>query len=63
MPEHYTKNTVSVLKWCNTCGKKMMHQVYDGRIGSCLGIHVHGMSQKQEKQKKQNDINVQEELF
>jgi hypothetical protein len=35
-PQHYTKSTVSVSVWCNTCGKETMHRVDAGRRGPCL---------------------------
>jgi hypothetical protein len=36
MPEHYTKNTVEVSVWCNTCNRMTMHRVDDGRRGPCI---------------------------
>lgn len=39
MIEHYTKGTISVRKWCNTCGKETEHSVSDGRLGRCVEDH------------------------
>lgn len=36
MPEHYTRNTVSVTVWCNVCQRTTEHRVDDGRRGPCL---------------------------
>lgn len=35
MPEHYSKSTVAANFWCSKCGKPTMHNVADGRRGSC----------------------------
>lgn len=36
MPEHFTKNTLMAKFWCNPCGKETLHNVNDGRRGTCL---------------------------
>lgn len=37
MTQHYTRNTVSVDKWCNKCHTFTSHQVSDGRVtNNCL---------------------------
>lgn len=36
MSKHYTKNTVSVTKWCGKCKGQTPHRVDDGRVGGCL---------------------------
>jgi hypothetical protein len=30
--QHYTKNTVSVRKWCNDCNASTDHRVANGRV-------------------------------
>ncbi len=35
MSEHYTRNTESVLAWCNRCSRLTMHAVSAGRRGHC----------------------------
>ena len=47
--QHYQRNVSAVSKWCNHCGKMTMHQVNDGRVGTCLEPHVTGMSKAQER--------------
>ena len=49
MPEHYTKNTVRVTKYCPTCKRRTLHRVDDKRIGICIEKHVEGMSKAQKK--------------
>ena len=39
MSEHYTKGTISVRKWCTTCGRETEHSVSDGRLGRCVNDH------------------------
>jgi hypothetical protein len=36
MPEHYTKNTVSVTVWCTRCNGPTEHRVDNGRRGPCM---------------------------
>src|SRR6185437_3042630 len=38
--EHYTRNTESVLKWCNKCARLTVHKVSDGRAGRCSEHHA-----------------------
>jgi ribosomal protein L44E len=33
--EHYTRNTESILKWCNKCARLTVHKVSGGRVGRC----------------------------
>lgn len=49
MAQHYTRNTVRVLKFCEVCGKKTMHTVFDRRIGSCENSHVKVIEKKKVK--------------
>jgi len=48
MSQHYQRNVISVMKFCNHCGKLTHHRVDDRRVGNCLNPHVDGMSKKQE---------------
>ena len=50
--QHYTKNTIGILRFCPTCNKMTMHRVDKGRVGCCLESHISGLSKKQEKDKK-----------
>lgn len=34
--KHYTKNTVSVTRWCGRCCANTPHRVDGGRMGPCL---------------------------
>jgi ribosomal protein L44E len=36
MPEHFTRNTVSVEFWCAKCTRFTQHRVDEGRKGPCL---------------------------
>ncbi len=36
MAEHYTKDTLEALCWCNVCQRPTFHRVDDGRRGPCL---------------------------
>lgn len=36
MAQHYTSNTVSVEKWCNTCSRFTQHAVSGNVAGHCL---------------------------
>jgi len=47
--QHYQRNTSGILKFCPTCNRKTMHRVDDRRVGSCVEIHVTGMSKAQTK--------------
>jgi ribosomal protein L44E len=33
--EHFTRNTESILQWCNACRRLTVHPVSDGRVGRC----------------------------
>lgn len=37
--QHYTRNTVSVRRWCNECARFTDHQVNSGIVGHCLEVH------------------------
>ena len=52
--QHYQKNVSGVLLFCNVCNKKTMHRVDGGRVGSCVELHVVGLSKVQEKRKKES---------
>lgn len=54
MAEHYTRNTISVTKFCPTCNRKTRHRVDDRRLGVCMEQHVKGDS-KPCKKKKEDD--------
>lgn len=47
MSEHYTANTESATRHCNTCGRRTQHGVSAGRIGRCLEHQAEGLSKKQ----------------
>lgn len=49
--QHFTKNTVRTLLFCNVCNKKTMHRVDGGRIGPCENSHVKEKKEKTEKGK------------
>lgn len=38
--QHYTRNTVSVRRWCNECRRFTDHQVSGGQVGHCLEQHA-----------------------
>ena len=60
--QHYQKNVLGILKFCETCGKKTMWNVDQGRVRGCSEPHVKGLSKAQEKRaKKQADKQL--ELF
>jgi hypothetical protein len=40
MAEHYTKNTVAVMHFCNRCGRLTMHKVSGKRLGLCMEDHI-----------------------
>ncbi len=49
MAEHYTANTESVTRWCNSCNRRTQHGVSGGRIGRCLEHNLPKYSKKQQK--------------
>jgi PHP family Zn ribbon phosphoesterase len=57
--KHETRNTVAILKWCNTCGKMTMHGVSDRRVGLCQEHN----SRAKEKPVKVEKVKVIEEDF
>jgi hypothetical protein len=40
MPEHYTKDTTGVMRFCNTCNRMTLHTVFGKRLGHCVENHV-----------------------
>ena len=59
MPHHFTKNTESVSRFCNTCRRVTMWSVSDGRLGRCQEDH----HQKKPKPKVAAASAVQQSLF
>lgn len=57
MTEHYTRNTESILKWCNRCDRLTVHAVSDGRVGRCTEHGPVGESKKQtaEREKRERE--------
>lgn len=55
MTQHYPKSTTGVSMFCPTCNEKTMHDVHDGRVGSCRKAHVEGPSKAQAKTQKDAD--------
>ena len=53
--QHYQRNVCGILKYCPTCNQMTMHQVHDRRVGSCLEIHVFGLSKAQVKRSALKD--------
>jgi len=51
MPEHYTKNTESVTRWCNHCKRHTQFAVSDGRIGRCTEHEAPQFSKAQLKKR------------
>ena len=49
--KHETRNTIAILKWCNTCGKQTMHGVSDRRVGLCTEHNTRSKKVKVEKVK------------
>lgn len=64
MSQHYTRSTVSVLAWCNTCRRNTLHRVDDRRLGPCMESHREGPSQKQlQEAEKREEQRQQPGLF
>jgi hypothetical protein len=36
MTQHFTRNTVEVSTWCNTCHKDTPHRVAGGKLAYCI---------------------------
>ena len=53
--KHETRNTVSVLKWCNACGRSTQHACSDRRVGRCMEHAPEGLSKKQEAARKERE--------
>ena len=56
---HETKNTVSILAWCDTCGRHTFHAVSGKRRGPCQEHAASGLSKKQEQARKQREAEEQ----
>jgi len=54
MPHHFTKNTESVSRHCNTCGRTTMWSVSSGRLGRCMEDH-HKSPQQQKAKDSHSD--------
>lgn len=59
MPEHYTKKTVSVARFCPKCGRETTHRVDNGRRGPCLVC----LAKQEEIAKNRPPAAKQENLF
>ena len=58
MPEHFTRNTVSVEFFCAKCQKRTQHRIDDGRKGPCLEC-----IERLERQHESHEPSKQQELF
>lgn len=58
MPHHYTKNTLGITRWCNTCRRQTQWSVSDGRLGRCENDH-----HKEKPQKPKQEPSKQKGLF
>jgi len=56
MPEHYTKNTLSVSRFCKTCNRMTMFRVDNGRLGPCLEEHAKEYPKKKVEEDKQESL-------
>lgn len=48
MSEHFPRNVIGILKWCNTCRRQTMHGVSGKKPTYCQEHEHSGMSKKQE---------------
>jgi hypothetical protein len=55
-PQHYTKNTLGISRFCNTCRRTTMWSVSDGRLGRCQEDHHKPQKPKPEPSKQQDLI-------
>ena len=53
MPEHYTKHTEAVTRWCPHCNRDTLHRVSAGRIGHCLEHDAPTLTKKQAKRRRE----------
>lgn len=58
--QHFPKDTLKTMVFCNVCNKKTMHRVDQGRVGCCLEPHSFGLSEKKKKTEKKRN---QQDLF
>lgn len=52
MTEHYTRNTESVTKWCNKCGRPTQFAVSCGRVGRCTEHEPPAETAKERKRRE-----------
>lgn len=55
MSEHYTRNTESILKWCDACRRLTVHPVTAGRAGRCSEHQSPAESKRQQKAREQRE--------
>jgi replicative DNA helicase len=53
MGEHYTKSTVGIAAWCNTCKRTTMHSVSGKRRGPCTEHGHKGLTKAQKKRREE----------
>ena len=62
--EHYTRNTESVLKWCNTCNRLTVHPTSGGRVGRCSEHEPPRETKAQQKAREKREAeNANPKLF
>lgn len=49
MSHHYTRSTESDTVWCDTCKRRTVHAVSDGRLGRCTEHAAPLWSKKQQR--------------
>ena len=52
MTEHYTRNTESVTKWCNKCGRPTQFAVSCGRLGRCTEHEAPAETAKEKRRRE-----------
>jgi len=55
MTEHYSKSTVGVTMWCNTCRRMTNHAVSGKKVGRCTEHEAAGLSKQQERNRQQRE--------
>jgi ribosomal protein L44E len=64
MPEHYTKATLGVTRWCNQCQRHTAHRVREGRAAECTEHERPNLTKKQIEQRAREAKRArQPELF
>lgn len=53
--QHYQRNVTAISRFCPTCNRMTMHRVDDRRVGSCVEVHVTGMTKSQLKRAAAKD--------